>query len=82
MCLLTWLAYDVLGANRVVIRCDAHNLRSAAVAQRAGFVHEGTLRRDTLDPAGALRDTLVFGMLREEYEAARPSWSRYLDGGA
>ena len=82
VCLLTRLAYDVLGANRVEVRCDAHNVRSAAVARRAGFVHEGTLRRDTLNLAGALRDTLVFGMLREEYDAARPSWSRYLDGGA
>jgi ribosomal-protein-serine acetyltransferase len=54
-------AFDTLGARRVEIRCDARNARSAAVARRAGFTHEGTLRHEArhhLDDE--LRDTLVF----------------------
>ncbi len=41
------LAIDTLGANRLEIRCDTKNDRSAAVAKRVGFVLEGTLRCDT-----------------------------------
>jgi RimJ/RimL family protein N-acetyltransferase len=60
--LLTDYAFDHLGANRVTIRCDARNERSAAVARRLGFVHEATLRSDSRSTDGAIRDTLVFAL--------------------
>jgi len=54
-------AFNVLGAKRVEIRCDKLNERSAAVARRAGFEHEATLRKDDRNHlTGALRDTLIF----------------------
>ena len=54
-------AFDTLGARRVEIRCDAKNERSAAVAWRAGFELEATLRNEDRDHVtGGLRDTLVF----------------------
>lgn len=34
---LTRVAFDVMGAARVVIRCDPRNVRSAAVARRLGY---------------------------------------------
>lgn len=72
--LLTTFGFEGLGAQRLVIRCDARNGRSAAVPQRLGYVLEGTLRRADLDPEGRPRDTMVFAMLREEYERARVGW--------
>jgi len=58
---LTDFAFTVLGAKRVEIRCDAENERSAAVAQRAGYRLEATLRReDRHHLTKELRDTLVF----------------------
>lgn len=71
--LLCALAFEVLGAQRVFLRCDSRNQRSAAVARRAGFRHEGTRRNDCrshLD--GALRSTEIFSLLPEEF-AANPA---------
>jgi RimJ/RimL family protein N-acetyltransferase len=72
--LLTTFAFEGLGAQRLVIRCDDRNSRSAAVPQRLGYVLEGTLRRADLDPEGHIRDILVFAMIREDYERAQVVW--------
>lgn len=61
--LLTDYAFDVLAAKRVEINCDERNIRSAAVAQRLGFVQEGRLRNHLLAPDGTLRTTLVFALI-------------------
>jgi ribosomal-protein-serine acetyltransferase len=58
-----------LSANRIEIRCDARNARSAVVAQRLGFVREAELRRNLRAPDGSLRDTLVFGLVPSD-----PAW--------
>lgn len=58
---ITDFAFDTLDARRVEIRCDARNERSAAVARRAGYELEATLRReDRHHLTGNLRDTLIF----------------------
>ncbi len=67
--LVTDFAFDHLNANRVMIRCDAENARSAAVPTRLGFTLEGRMRRDSAAPDGNIRDTLVFSMIRED-----PRW--------
>ena len=77
---LTRLAFGTLGAERVFIRCDAANTRSARVAEALGYTLEGRHRRDARTPSGALRDTLVFGLIREEYEALLPTWGHLLGG--
>jgi RimJ/RimL family protein N-acetyltransferase len=60
---LTALCFERLRAMRVEIRCDSRNERSAAVARRAGFPLEATLRQHARDNAGNLRDTLIFALL-------------------
>ncbi|MCA9942016.1 MAG: GNAT family N-acetyltransferase [Ardenticatenaceae bacterium] len=42
-------AYSQLEAQRLFIRCDSENERSAAVARRCGFTFEGTHRHDSRD---------------------------------
>ena len=59
------MAFDKLNATRLEIRCDANNVRSAAVAQRAGFTLEARLHAESRTPAGDLRDTLIFAKFRE-----------------
>jgi RimJ/RimL family protein N-acetyltransferase len=62
--LLTNYALNDLKANRVEILCDALNTRSASVARRLGFVHEGTLRNDSTQPGGGgIRSTHVFSRI-------------------
>ncbi|WP_457355608.1 GNAT family N-acetyltransferase [Roseateles sp. P5_D6] len=58
--LLTGLAFDVLSARRVEIRCDPRNVRSRAVAERCGFELEGILRNEALGVDGHPRDTCVY----------------------
>lgn len=58
---ITHFAIHTLGARRVEIRCDARNERSVAVARRAGFTLEATLRQEQRHHlTGELRDTLIF----------------------
>jgi RimJ/RimL family protein N-acetyltransferase len=64
--LIARFAFDLLKAERVEIRCDAQNLRSAAVPRRLGFVHEATLRSSRRNTDGELGDTLLFAMIRAD----------------
>ncbi len=61
--LLTDYAFSALAATRVEIRCDERNVRSAAVAQRLGFVQEARLRNHLIAPDGTLRTTLIFALI-------------------
>lgn len=67
-------AFETLGANRVEIRCDGHNERSLAVPRRLGFVQEATLRNETRDGSGKLRDTLIFALTPADYEQVKLTW--------
>jgi RimJ/RimL family protein N-acetyltransferase len=72
-------AFDTLQAQRVRIRCDARNSRSAAVPRRLGFVHEATLRNDARNTDGGLRDTFEFGLVPDDFRAARAGrWRAFL----
>ncbi|WP_186375409.1 GNAT family N-acetyltransferase [Paenibacillus xylanexedens] len=53
-----------LQANRLEIRCDARNVRSASVAKRLGYTQEGILRRIKQDRTGAWVDTIIFSKVR------------------
>ena len=54
-------AFNHLGAQRLIIRCDSQNERSAAVAQRCGFIFEATHLHDSRDHlTNELADTHYF----------------------
>jgi RimJ/RimL family protein N-acetyltransferase len=59
---LTPFAFDSLKARRVEVRMDDSNVRSWKVAERAGFLLEGTLRSDSLSPLGEPRDTRIYAL--------------------
>jgi ribosomal-protein-serine acetyltransferase len=67
--LVTDYAFTALSANKVVLRCDACNTRSAAVAERLGFVREGRLRDEAITTDGALADELYYALTRDD-----PRW--------
>jgi ribosomal-protein-serine acetyltransferase len=58
--------FNSLNVNRIELRCATDNLPSMRVAERCGFVREGTLRQAEL-LGGAYADLFVFGLLREEF---------------
>jgi ribosomal-protein-serine acetyltransferase len=71
---ITRFAFETLNARRVEIRCDARNERSAAVARRAGYALDGTLRLAHTDNDGNPSNTHIFSKIREDYfvEVSRP----------
>lgn len=73
--LVTSFLFDNLHAQRVEIRCDARNRRSGAVAERLGYPLEGTLRHDSLGTDGAIRDTLVYAMIPDDFARVREAWT-------
>ena len=55
------------GFNRIVIHTDALNVKSANVAKRLGYVHEGVLRQDRYsETRKCFRDTNVFSKLKSD----------------
>lgn len=49
---------------RIEVRCDAENVRSARVAERAGFTLEGTFACESRDVNARLRDTRVYARVQ------------------
>lgn len=62
--------FGVMDLNRVEIRTDPANARSRAVPERLGFRQEGVLRAVGLRH-GRAYDHVVYGLLRDEWRAAR-----------
>ncbi|WP_391117947.1 GNAT family N-acetyltransferase [Psychrobacillus sp. L3] len=62
---ITQFALEELHANRVEIRCDSENVRSRSVAERLGYLLEGTLHKDSLSADGKrLRDTCIYAKIK------------------
>jgi RimJ/RimL family protein N-acetyltransferase len=55
------------GYRRIVFLVDERNLRSQAAVLKLGASREGLLRHDRITWTGHLRNTCVFGLLREEW---------------
>lgn len=62
-------AFDQMLVNRIWGHCDAGNEASAGAMQRAGMREEGTLRAETRDHHGLVRDTRMFGLTIDDYAA-------------
>jgi len=60
-------AFDC-GIRRVEFRVDMRNERSQAAMKKLGAVREGVLRADRITWTGHVRDTVLFAILRNEYE--------------
>ena len=68
---ITNFGFGVIGGERIEIRCDTRNIRSANVAKRAGYSLEATIRHDGWANDGTLQDTHIFGMIRPEWETIK-----------
>lgn len=62
---LVGYAFHHLSAVRVELITDEENTASRRVAERCGFVLEGTLRQERRAPGGDLRNTCVYARLAE-----------------
>jgi RimJ/RimL family protein N-acetyltransferase len=73
--LLTRWLFD-LGAARAFLTIVAGNQGSTAVARRAGFVYEGTMRAHSVWQ-GERRDVMWFAALPLEWTRARGEWREW-----
>jgi RimJ/RimL family protein N-acetyltransferase len=60
---LVQFLFEQLHFKRIEIRTDERNQRSSRVAERCGFVLEGTLRADCRDNDGSLRNTRIYSRI-------------------
>ena len=65
--LIVRYGFDTLNLNRIFLHVFDHNPRAMRAYEKAGFVREGVLRQDRYIE-GAYRDSIVMGILREEWE--------------
>jgi len=65
--LLETEGFKTLNLNRIVIECDARNVKSANVARRNNYTQEGTHREDRYIESGQRwRSTILFAKLKSE----------------
>ena len=60
-------AFDA-GFRRVEFRVDERNKRSQAAMTKLGAVREGVLRADRITWTGHVRDTVLFSILKDEWQ--------------
>lgn len=70
--ILTLLHYgfEEPNLNRIDLTCDERNCRGIACYRRCGFVEEGRMRQHRF-PKGRFWDTVVMGVLADDFFAAR-----------
>jgi RimJ/RimL family protein N-acetyltransferase len=69
--LLLQYAFETLGYNRVEFKVAGQNLRSQRAMEKIGGVKEGVLRKTGYRPDGSLRDTVIFGIIDDEWPAKK-----------
>jgi RimJ/RimL family protein N-acetyltransferase len=67
---LTRLGFEIDDLERIEIRCDPANTRSAAVPRRLGYMHEATLRGRSRDEEDRARDVMVFTLFDDQYPSS------------
>lgn len=59
------------GFTRIEFRIDARNLRSQRAVEKLGAVREGMLRKQRITWTGHVRDTIIYSILADEWQADR-----------
>lgn len=73
-------AFDVLGCERVELETDARNFKSRDAMRRMGATEEGTLRSHRNTQGGLRRDTVIFSIVRPEWDGLRHTVFQDFDG--
>jgi len=60
-------AFEVMGMNRIELRTEVDNVKSRAIPERLGFIHEGVARQSNL-VNGRYVDHAVYSLLADEWK--------------
>ena len=69
--LLLSYAFDQLGYERVELETDSRNHKSQTAMRRMGATEEGTLRNHKPTQGGLRRDTMIFSIIRADWDELR-----------
>lgn len=72
--LMTAFAFDRLEAHRVQLGTDLDNVAMRRVAERLGFVCEGTMRAFMPTPGGP-RDYALYAITKDDYDEVKHRWT-------
>ncbi|SES72576.1 GNAT family N-acetyltransferase [Hymenobacter actinosclerus] len=72
-------AFEELGCERVELETDARNAKSREAMRRLGATEEGTLRSHRYTQGGIRRDTVVFSIIRADWNELRARVFRQTD---
>jgi RimJ/RimL family protein N-acetyltransferase len=64
--------FGTLGLERIWLTVSAGNARAIRSYEKVGFVREGVMRR-SFRVGGQMQDALLMAIVRDEWEAARPT---------
>ncbi|HEX7597054.1 MAG TPA: GNAT family protein [Polyangia bacterium] len=77
--LLLQYAFETLKYNRVQIKTDLRNERSQRAIERIGAVREGVLRNHMILPDGAVRSSVYYSVLLEEWPGVKQRLEQLLN---
>jgi RimJ/RimL family protein N-acetyltransferase len=67
---LTKVGFEINRVKRMEIHCLPNNVASASIPKKLGYLHEATLRKRQPNEKEELNDTMIWSMLKEEYESS------------
>jgi ribosomal-protein-alanine N-acetyltransferase len=73
---IAW-GFETFALTKVWASTDAKHTRSRRVLEKLGMRQEGTLRSHSLDRSGARVDVVIYGLLRQEWDATITSDQTY-----
>jgi RimJ/RimL family protein N-acetyltransferase len=74
---LTRIAFELKGMDRVEIMCAPENAASASIPAKLGFTHEATVRRRATDTTGELCDLMIWTLFADDFPASPAALTRY-----
>ena len=79
--LLLQYAFETLQYNRVEFKVAGQNLRSQKAVKKIGGLQEGWLRKTGYRPDGSFRDTVIFGIIDDEWPAKKEKLQQLIAEG-
>lgn len=66
-------AFEEMGVIRVQIKTDLRNIASQRAIERLGAVKEGIFRKHMILPNGYIRDSVIYSIIDDDWEAVKAS---------
>jgi RimJ/RimL family protein N-acetyltransferase len=76
--LLLQYIFETLGFNRAELRAASQNIRSQRAIEKIGGTKEGVLRKHGYRNDGTIKDTVIYGIINDEWECVKENLLRLI----